>query len=489
MRLLLQGTDEGTLVYGAVRIVHGQVFARDFFEVVGPGTFYWLAMFFKLFGVTFLATRACLFLTSLGTGLLIYFLSRQVCRRYQFLPCVLVFGTYFGVMWPTISHHVDSNFFALLSVACIVVWQDKRKNRLLFAAGALSGATTCFLQPKGMLLLVSILLWLWIQRQRRLASISTLGLVMAGYCSVGGIVLAYFWSRGGLWDLIYMNSVWPSRHYGAVNVARYAQGILHDYFNNWVIPTSGFTWTVAMASVLILPFVFVAALPALVLILGVRYKWKTVRPEIVLYSLCGWALWFSELHRKDIFHLVYGSPLIIILCTHFLAEYRWKVVDLALQILSISAGFLAAFNLFLVLFAHPLATRIGSVAVFKSDPVLTFIDEHVAPGEDIFVYPYAPMYYFLSSTTNPMRYSILVYNYNTPSQFEEVTQVLDQRRVRYVVWDTGFEARAANIFSPAAKRVGHDHLIVERYLASHYKLVWANAGMHIMERKSEDHAD
>ena len=36
MRLLLQETDEGILVYGAVRIVHGQVFARDFFEVVGP---------------------------------------------------------------------------------------------------------------------------------------------------------------------------------------------------------------------------------------------------------------------------------------------------------------------------------------------------------------------------------------------------------------------------------------------------------------------
>lgn len=46
MRVVRLGTDEGSLVYGAVRIVHGQVFARDFFEVIGPGTFYWLAMFF-----------------------------------------------------------------------------------------------------------------------------------------------------------------------------------------------------------------------------------------------------------------------------------------------------------------------------------------------------------------------------------------------------------------------------------------------------------
>ncbi len=80
MRLLLQTPPEGLLVYGAVRIVHGQVFARDFFEVVGPGTFYWLALFFKLFGVTFAATRICLFVTSLGTGLAMYFLSRRICR-------------------------------------------------------------------------------------------------------------------------------------------------------------------------------------------------------------------------------------------------------------------------------------------------------------------------------------------------------------------------------------------------------------------------
>src|ERR1700758_2375473 len=68
MRLVAQGGggDEGILIGGAVRIIHGQVFARDFFEVVGPGTFYWLALFFKLFGVTFLVTRVCLFLTSLA---------------------------------------------------------------------------------------------------------------------------------------------------------------------------------------------------------------------------------------------------------------------------------------------------------------------------------------------------------------------------------------------------------------------------------------
>src|SRR5882724_4533148 len=83
MRLLLPGDgDEGLLISGAVRIVHGQVFARDFFEVVGPGTLYWLALFLKLFGVTFVATRICLFVMSLGTALALYFMSRRICSQY-----------------------------------------------------------------------------------------------------------------------------------------------------------------------------------------------------------------------------------------------------------------------------------------------------------------------------------------------------------------------------------------------------------------------
>jgi 4-amino-4-deoxy-L-arabinose transferase-like glycosyltransferase len=489
MRIILPGDgDEGILVYGAVRIAHGQVFARDFFEVVGPGTFYWLALFFKLFGVTFVATRICLFITSLGTGLAMYFLSRRICRQYEVLPCILLAGTYFGSSWPAISHHADSSCFALLSVVCITVWQDRRKDGLLLAAGALAGATTCFLQPKGMLLLASILLWLWMQRRRGSTSLSSLGAVTGGYISVVGLMLVYFWSRHALWDLFYANVVWPSRNYSAVNVVPYAQGIIHYCWDHFVIAKSGFHWTIVTATVLITPFLFVAALPALLPALAARYRRNALRPEILLYWLCGGALWLSEIHRKDIWHLVFGSPLLIILCIYYLQQYRAKVADLALQVLAISATCLAGFNLFLVLSAHPVATRVGSVALLKSDPALTLLQSKAAPGEEIFAYPYCAMYYFLSATTNPTRYGALLYNFNTPSQFEEVVRVLDQRRVRYVVWNTGLQ-KDMKTFFPGMKKVPDDQLIIEPYLESHYKVVWADADNLLMERKDQDHAD
>ncbi len=475
MRLLLQTPPEGLLVYGAVRIVHGQVFARDFFEVVGPGTFYWLALFFKLFGVTFAATRICLFVTSLGTALAMYFLSRRICSQYQILPSILLAGTYFGTLWPAISHHVDSNCFALLSIVCMIVWQDKRKLGLLFAAGALAGATTCFLQQKGVLLLLALLLWLWIQRWRRSTSLSSLGAVAGGYTSVVALMLVYFWTQHALWDLVYANVFWPSQHYSAVNVVPYAQDMIRGCWDHFVIAKSGFRWTILTASVLIAPFLLVAALPALLPALAARSIRNNVRPEIVLYWLCGLALWLSEIHRKDIFHLAFGSPLLIILCVYYLQQYRAKVADLALQILAISATCLAAFNLFLALSARPTATRVGSVAVFKNLSGLTALDEKVRPGEEVFAYPYCPMYYFLSATTNPTPYGGLLYNFNTPGQFDEVVRILEQRHVKYVLWDTHFAAKEVAALFPASARISPGALIIEPYLESHYKVVWADA--------------
>jgi len=90
-------------------------------------------------------------------GLINVFSFPPCVQQIQALPAILLFATSFGMLWPAISHHTDSNFFALLTFACMVLWQDSRRLSLLFFAGVLAGVTTCFLQPKGMLLLLAVL--------------------------------------------------------------------------------------------------------------------------------------------------------------------------------------------------------------------------------------------------------------------------------------------------------------------------------------------
>ena len=247
-----------------------------------------------------------------------YFLSRRICGRYRILPSVVLASTYFGLLWPTTSHHVDSNFFALLSVACVIVWQDRRKNIFLLITGVLTAATACFHLPKGILLVSAIVVWLWVQYRKRLASPFSIGFLTGSYVGTVSLVLIYFWTRHALWDLIDANFLWPSTHYGAANVVPYAQGIFRDYWLRWAVPMRGVKWTVVLASVLIIPFAFVAVLPALLPILGYWNRKNPIRSEIVLYWMCGGAIWLSEIHRKDIYHLVFGAPLLIILCIYYL---------------------------------------------------------------------------------------------------------------------------------------------------------------------------
>ena len=483
MRLLLIGPDEGMLVAGAVRVAHGQVFSRDFFEIVGPGTFYWLALFFKLFGVSFLAERLCLFVSSFGTALAIYFLSRRVCPRYQLLPCIVTVATYFGMVWPTVSHHVDSNFFGLLSVASMVLWWGRRTGAFLFAAGALTGITALVHQPKGALLLLAFVAWLLVLARRRLAPLSSLTLVASGFFLPVALALIYFWRQHALWDVIYAGYIWPATHYGPANVVPYAQGIFIQYWPIWSGLGHG-AWT-AVPAILVIAYFFIALLPVLLLILAIINRNSPFSPEILLYWLCGSALWLAEIHRKDIQHLAFGSPLLVILFVHYLSQERTRLANAALQVLSISAVCLASFNLLLVLNAHPFTTRAGSVAVFKDDPVVTYLNGHLAPNQELFVYPYIPIYYFLTDTTNPTRWSGLIgYNYNSRAEFQEVTRTLDQHRVQYVVWDT-LEADRMHRFSPELHWPRPGEQVMEPYLESHYNVVWEQDGVRIMERRSD----
>jgi len=378
---------------------------------------------------------------------------------------------------------VDGNFFALLSVASIVLWCEKGRKSFLLAAGALAGAVTCIFQQEGLLLFCAILVWLWMQRRENPASRYLLALFSAGYFIVIGLMLAYFLSQGALGSLVYTNVVWPFQHYESGNAVPYAHGIVQDW-NQWAKAGGSYGWTAVVGSILIVPYLFVAALPFLLAGLAIAYKERTVKPEILLFWLCGGALLLSEMHRMSIVHLAFGSPLLVILSVYLLGKAGNRLGEYTLQILAITAVCLAFFNFFLVLRADPVATRVGTVAMFGQDTVLKVLDENVSPGEELLVYPYCPTYYFLSNTTNPTRYSGL-YNDKTVSKFEEVVSLLDLHKVKHVLWDTNFVKVVIPENFPGAPRVTPGSLLLETYLESHYRIIAEVDGFRVMERIGE----
>ncbi len=485
MRTLPQVSDEGTLISGAERVIQGQTPYRDFFEIMGPGTFYWLALFFRIWGVSWLATRIEVMVTSLATALLLYFLSRRMNLRYPFLPAVLFFGTAFGLLWPAVSHHGDSNLFALLAFAVFVVWLEKRLWFLLPLSGALAGVTTCFMQPKGALLLVAFCASVWLLNRKEGRAFLHLACLAAGYALVLMMAAGYFWHRHALPGLIYATITFPMMEYSGVNSVPYGMGLFSFYGHRWAAvlsesfsPALGYPIT----TFLLIPFIAVALLPALLLAIAVWGRKQAFSREAVPYWLCGFAVWFSELHRKDIMHLVYGSSLLLILCCSLYEEILGSRIRNWLSSLTVFATALALVNFLVVLTAQTkIETRRGSAYAYRSDEVLALLNANIKPGEETFVYPYRPLYYFLLNAPNATRYSLLMQGYNTGSQFQEVLKELENKKVCHVVWDATVAQNMAWAFPQAPAKAA----LLEPYLQTHYRVIDSREGVRLLERNAK----
>ena len=129
-------------------------------------------------------------------------------------------------------------------------------------------------------------------------------------------------------------------------------------------------------------------------------------------------------------------------------------------------------------------TRRGVVYTFGHDAVIDFLETHTAPGDEIFVYPYRPDYYFLAAARNPTKLSILMYNYNTEVQLHDAVKDLEDSTVRYALWDIVMGGEQIQTYFPSYRPPPEERLVIEPYLTQHYNLVGYKDGFLIMERKA-----
>ena len=103
-----------------------------------------------------------------------------------------------------------------------------------------------------------------------------------------------------------------------------------------------------------------------------------------------------------------------------------------------------------LLFATPLLLRAlnardrcGPAAAWsryrQSDTVVEYVQAHVAAGEKILVYPYLPLYYYLTDTANPTRYEYFQPGMHTPQQAQEMlAEISTAARVPVVLFEASF---------------------------------------------------
>jgi hypothetical protein len=149
--------------------------------------------------------------------------------------------------------------------------------------------------------------------------------------------------------------------------------------------------------------------------------------------------------RADIIHFMYLTPLFA-LVLGWMIDGRDIPGRLFRQIKPLFIFYTAVAFL---MFAAPMLlralnareqiqTRRGVVHVPARDTVIEYTQAQVAAGEKILVYPYLPLYYYLTDTSAPTRYEYFQPGMHTPQQAEEMLAEITAARVSVVLFESSF---------------------------------------------------
>jgi len=448
--------DEGIVLEGAQRILRGEVLYRDFFSYFTPGSYYSLALLFKIFGSSFLVARTALVFFGGVYSAVGYLLARRVCSRASaiFVSALVMLTTLpyrFEVL-----HNWDSTLWACLAVYCAVRWLESPRWTWAFATGSLAALTCLFEQSKGAGLVLGLGAGLmaiaFLDRQRSLWNGTiTLGLAI-GMAWPFLATVAYFGAQHSL-SVMVADWFWPLHHYSLANHVPYG-------YQNWSDATrhllfgGGSLMVRAITILAISPCFLVPALPLAAV--GLLIYWviqmlreaepRTVAAHYVL--VCGalsGLLLSVVIGRADIIHFMYLMPL-------FALVLGWMIdgQDIPGQLFrQVKPIFIAYTAVAFLMFVAPMLlralnareqiqTRRGVVHVPVPDTVVEYIQAHVAAGEKILVYPYLPLYYYLTDTTSPTHYEYFQPGMHTPQQAEEMLEEITAAHVPVVLFEASF---------------------------------------------------
>jgi 4-amino-4-deoxy-L-arabinose transferase-like glycosyltransferase len=462
--------DEGLSLQAAQRILQGQVPYRDFFSLVTPGSYYWTALLFRVFGDSILVTRATLVAYGGLFSLLTYFLARRVCSRSHAAlgACLLTITSlpYYFVA----EHNWDSTVWTCLALYCAVRLLERPNLSWAFALGFFASLTCLFEQSKGgglaLGLAAGFLLLSYRFGRRALFTGKRLAALALGLTLPVFVTLLYFGVERSLRPML-ADWLWPLKHYNSVNLVPY--GYLPLSPLEWHTIHSGSLLWRLFALFTLSPTFLIPALPILALMLlgchlfGLRAHraWDREQAYYVLVCSCIAGLLLSVLvARPDLSHIIYLAPIFYLVLCWILEGKAFggaflpatRPVIAAYVVLSFSG-----FGLALLLNAgnarQTLKTRRGTLRTTIQDAVVPYVQAHVPEGTEIFVYPYQPLYYYLTGSNNITSYDFLYPGYNTPGQFRQAAQQLDAGRPTAVLLAPSFMDVALTVFPGTPLRV------------------------------------
>jgi hypothetical protein len=155
--------------------------------------------------------------------------------------------------------------------------------------------------------------------------------------------------------------------------------------------------------------------------------------------------------RPDLLHFMYLAPLWYVVLAWILAAQP-RESRLLRSVRPVLIAYAAtAFGMlgFAVLLAttgarNQIDTRRGVITTGQADEVVAYVLAHSAPGDELLVYPYLPLYNYLTGTHSPARYDFFQPGMNTPEQGQEIIRSLKVTGARAVLFEPWFAEKFAN---------------------------------------------
>jgi hypothetical protein len=114
-------------------------------------------------------------------------------------------------------------------------------------------------------------------------------------------------------------------------------------------------------------------------------------------------------------------------------------------------------------------TRRGVITTGEKDTVVEYIQAHVAPGQELLVYPYLPLYNYLTATRSPLPYDYFQVGMNTPPQAQEIIASLQSHQVRAVLFEPWFSNKFSNSW-PATPLSAIANEPIADYIVHNYRV-------------------
>ena len=453
--------DEGIILQGAQRILQGEVLYRDFFSFFTPGSYYFVALLFKLFGSSILVARSALAVYGSAFAVLTYLLARRVCSGWASV-CAAVLAAVISIPYRVlVVHNWDSTFWACLALYCALRSLESGHWFWAGGLGCTSALTILFEQSKGgglVLGLAVAYLLITLTEQGRVLLRRGWWLALAvGAALPISVTVIYFAGRHALGPML-DGVLWPLFHYSAANQVPYG-------YQNWSESARASlflraSWGERVVALLVLiPCFIVPVLPLVAAGFLVYWCLPGRKPRershvrhyyILTGSVLTGLLLSVVVVRADIVHFMYLAPLLFLVLAWIMdggdihsSVYRAVRPWLNCLILSSFAAFALALFLRTTDAPYRIESRRGVLLAPQPDTVVAYVQAHAAPGEKILVYPYLPLYYYLTATMSPIRYEYLQPGLHSLAQVHEAMAQLAANPPRAVLLEMNFNEKIA----------------------------------------------